>query len=1353
MGKVEKIYNPVKIGELESFFEKGRNGIMSIKDKEGVIDNTACKNEFNDIFKDFKDKVAKIENHYSNFENCKVNLGFKSFKTEFYSWKGGESDKTNNFETNCKKYFAELYAKCINNLKIIDVSKKQYFPNGKEKPKKIDGETAQWLTTLFSRVLTAAAALLFTLALCGVIPKSALGMTDANADAYFYIIDAAICLLPTGIVWLIKYIYDKHYSKYNVFDSMYQKYSTGRKKFWLYLCFPLKTRARDKGLASDILISECDCENIDDERKYLNLAGYCRLDIAIGKDEPAFVLEQNRCVYISEKSLSAEAKKIVIASYKGERYITKNYWDVASLSQTFGTAIIVGFLLKSKTFEDDVLEKIKAKLIDYYAGYEESGTKDAIMAKSITDSLYGRYVEFAKKDVKPVKEDVKSHLKEAKDRCYYFISAITYKHKDKNPTGERTLDYLVAQKLVEKLGKNNVFWWDNNPKLWKEKPEWPISTEIATGLGFSTVFIGLAFDSIKKEDNTGDRYIYSCLFDDDRAYKKPAYFKHEFETFAALEKSKINSKRFVKGIVPKGQFKSLVPQERYLRFYTLGDLSEGKHIEYPTIYNRNYKRTIENKLKEEYDEISKAEENLAKAEESKKREIKDKIDKDKAQLAKDIAETIYGQLKNENLIKPTQTTENSQEKTPQKPAQPTENSQEDKYKYLYAPFDPNVIKFDKGKYYDNFLGPEWGVSTDPSKDLGWIKEGSKENIESIPIDYFFEYAIVDSETGKNAKNHFLVFPEKYNDEDGNFKWRLKLVVRDWNMCAIWDNNYRVYLTDINANPINNLFNKKFFPLTQYSMIEFFKEKRAITSECSPYDAVTDRKYSDIVSEGCSDSHGAYILNKDVFNENAPIYHLYGTLRLCNKDEQNYSKTFCISINFYPERVDYNKTGIKLFAISPSLSKTKARCPYCGRIKAEDNKKENRNLEYCNGAELLIRGNKYRECEYNFVGKVYHLKDNDTLQIVKSIDKNRDGKEVVGDFGDVFEKIKEGLDNKNSVMPKIEDKNLRLLYKSEYDDGVVVSMVGISQSGKSTIISKMFSVDKGYNISTAYLANAMKPYCKNVKFIPVQSSEMLDKQGSDYSALGISGLRLCEDYKSPLYEKFLFPTPSGTDPVVTHIPYAIELQGIQSAPNRNIYMSFFDVPGSIFETDKYVEYNSDYTMLKRSDSIILLLDNNNADDKQKANSYMISLMQNLDKNTIVAVVFCKADELFSIRNEAGNLIYDFSGDKSIVRHLSPVSKGNKYGGSKRQKYVDKCSKTIRDMMMNGAGTETTKNNIRELERQFNKIKFFTVSSIGRSDSIIKKPGTSPIQKYVLYNTSPFNIENVLLWILYEKGIIE
>ena len=152
-------------------------------------------------------------------------------------------------------------------------------------------------------------------------------------------------------------------------------------------------------------------------------------------------------------------------------------------------------------------------------------SKYSLMTKSIYDSFkYNKESMLA----------VINFSKNAKNRFFYFISAIT----NKINTNEKTLEYKVAKVLKEKLGNQNVFWWEDPLENdGNQNDSWFVSTKIAMGLGFSTLFIGLAFDSTEKQ--LDGKYEYKCLLRGDRAYKTPEYFLYEVATFRNLMLGKI----------------------------------------------------------------------------------------------------------------------------------------------------------------------------------------------------------------------------------------------------------------------------------------------------------------------------------------------------------------------------------------------------------------------------------------------------------------------------------------------------------------------------------------------------------------------------------------------------------------------------------------------------------------------------------------------------------------------------------------------------------------------------------------------------------------------------------------------
>lgn len=1013
------------------------------------------------------------------------------------------------------------------------------------------------------------------------------------------------------------------------------------------------------------------------------------------------------------------------------------------------------------------------------------GEHYALMAQSLVDSCR------LNKDDNPnkaVKRTIKSVINNGgKKKLCVFLSAIT------SINGKNTIEYQAARYIncaLKKCGIG-VFWWEDEELNDKK---WFVSSKIATGLALSSIFVSLAYDSVTVQK--GGKVDFTC-FDE----KSSPCFKYENDTFKSFVTNATTSDEFFKGFHTG---KNKCPQTRILKVFSYGE--PNGHAGNNSFFNNINQCVIATPIQSVNDE-----EKIKLIFKSVISEIFEILKKDKSGQIRPLCPNVYKRYlqkqSKEDLDKYIDTlweqayreaTKNIKSK---RYSGANYSNLEGKYSNLYNSF--GAANYKNVDYCDDFLGNEWEKKNDK---YSYMVEGSKENIAAVPSDFEFKYAIVD-ETGKNAKNHFLVFPERYNDDKGNCKWRMKLVVRDWNLRATVDGKYRKYLlSDAKEFKSDDEF-LKCFPLSQYSKIKFYKDKTDFSTEYNEREDLTERAseyatcktYSDNQDEtrdgrtnvasgdnNGRNNHCAFILNEDVLDEINPKYHLKGSLKLVSdslkSDSLKTVKPFYISVIFYPKPVVYNKKTAKL----PLRRKTETdtRCPYCGRIIGEvgsyESKSEissdflgrdkdvfcysiedeNKDKDYCDGNTFSFNGVNYCTCQHNFIGDIYALNDLGNVFRSKGIAREGVSKDglVYGEFLDGNEKecdafyaYMEHFSKKTSSPLKKETySKYRLVYDNCYKNGAVVTMVGLSQSGKSTFISRMLSVHSDGNyeghISCSYLNNAMKPYVKSVKSVAVKTVEMVKSDKSDHAInKGINGVRLLEDYKTSKYSEFLSSTQNEQkEPVLPHTPFTIELEMNQnSRDDEKSFLSFFDLSGGLFEIDgektgTLGNLHKDYTMLHHSDSIILLL----SIDNPYGNASMIqAITRRIPKGTIVAVVFCKADELF----------VDTHYKWEHITRSAPVARDNKFNGSKRQAYIDECSKEIEKELSDGSD-DNIKAMMAPLKRSLKgyPYKFFAISALGRGDSIVK--GVNE-KKYTLYETTPLNIENVLLWIMFEKGIIE
>lgn len=964
---------------------------------------------------------------------------------------------------------------------------------------------------------------------------------------------------------------------------------------------------------------------------------------------------------------------------------------------------------------------------------EKGLRKSSLMATSLINSCTS---DSGNETNNKVKNIVKEYIAngEGKKKFLVFLSAITSKNRGK----DRTIEYYAARIITKILQQNGigVFWWENEDL--REK-DWYVSTKIATGLALSSIFIGLAFDSVKLGNSNDVDFI---CFDEK---KGSPCFKYEMDMFKSFCDEELAHKKFVQDFYNSDdEYSRFFPKSRKFRVFSYGFPKNYKGNNRIFHNNENIRQVV----------ISDAEDDAKKIQ----------------YIVKDAIKEIISIIKSDNEIKNLCATDALEAADLDSSIQAELAQTQLANDYLFRPFDSS--KFQDGMYADNFLDASWGKE----EGISWIADGVKENIESVPTDYFFEYAIIDT-TGKNVKNHFLVFPERYNDDKGNFVWRLKLVIRDWNLRAIVETErvYRSFLLGDNDVAFDD---NPLFPLSKYTNIAFYKDK-CLWSEVGqqPADAcATCAEYSGICNEEANNINNginnncSFVLSEDLFAPQAPIYLLKGLIRLTNdEDSTKYPVCFYISLKFYPKQIVYcnenvcsDDTHIYLKKTPSSLmhdgaKPTSLKCPYCGRImttkkKLKGDAKEN--SIYCYSDIVVSGTKKIRTCEYNFIGYSYYLDEKQRL-----VKQRRLTKEVVGygDFDDSnteYAQLKENLGKRiGKGMSAITKELKQLRYDAKYKDGVIITMVGATRSGKSTFISRLFSIEhgsygsiNGRTVNCTFLQSALKPYVGEVRACTVLTNEMNDSQSGDEDRRkGISQIRLLEDYGAEKYGEFLSSTPNNGDPILPHIPYMIELNGIQSNNKTSAFLSFFDLPGALIAGGggniPLADKHDDFTMLFRSDSIILLLNNDRENlGINDVKEFLKLISTKVSPNVIVAIVLCKSD-VFAEKIDKEH--------KKYVRTDPPVSSRTKFSGSRRQKYIDACSIEVEDYIEKGIGGDAADELLKELKR-FKQKKFFAVSSIGRNDSVIKK---TEEEKISIFDTTPFNLENILLWIMFEKGIIE
>ncbi len=961
---------------------------------------------------------------------------------------------------------------------------------------------------------------------------------------------------------------------------------------------------------------------------------------------------------------------------------------------------------------DDVKEKIRKQLDHIF----EKKTYDARANCTIlTDIEQGNLNIFGNQN-----KDIKTFAKIAKKEFFVFLSATS--NKDKKPT----LEYKVARLLCKKLKRKNigVFWWEED-KI--RKKGWKISTTINMGLAFSSIFIGLAFDVIHKKSN--NTYVYDCLLDDNDADKKinrnqPNFFKSEMEKFKKLKDDLDTSERSytktaVGGIIDESDFSSLVPKTRTMHFFTYGQPDSNDYDKKYQVLNG------ENILKD----ISCIRNENAK--------ISDK------KLVKIIVKEILKRLNIKSL-------QQEYNKICQEKETVLQKKVSSETEALFEPFDPIKTKSQEKSMTDSFL-------------VGDSRSELKEDSESLPSDFYYKYAVID-ENGKNAKNHFIIFPEKKYIR-GKIYWDLKLVIRDWTKIPEYsDNNYAPLREYIKVKYLKGDSDQdKFDNLTWYEKSDYQNAGYTYTLEKDIGFKAPETFFGNIFFSNLDGTEQKVYFLYYYFSPKKIAYYTFNGQRVSFINKRHFNKmeltslkdNLYISINNIDEGIQCLKSNKKEYielhnltvrddkeinarlALKSSsslkkyylllkkdkfeekkLSKQKYRkCIFCGRWIVTDKKLIN-DKRYCYQHK--------RKCQYNYIYDAITGINNDEFT-----------------YGQLWNTYQANIDQN----PPIAINKIKV---PEYNKGVVISLLGASGTGKTTFIARMLNVMKD--------KDDKKATSKDLDNIKYALEPFFSKVDLDYEIVP-DGLTWDESITRHNIENKYTLDAEGTNNstssnhVISHIPFLFKLvKKGRRCPN---YLSFFDVAGAAcYGTEKeklFINKNSDYIMAFKSDCILLFLDTKIDKESKtlkldlKSSKWILEKLlekfysdkENLQQYSLpsLAIVLCKFDKF--VRNFDAN---------SYVRATPPAIVGSNFMKSKRYEYIQMCSKEIESYIGFGDGVNG-KEFIKKVNDNFSNYCYFGISSIGRSDSFLSNEARS------IYKTNPTNIENILLWIMSNEHIIK
>jgi hypothetical protein len=342
---------------------------------------------------------------------------------------------------------------------------------------------------------------------------------------------------------------------------------------------------------------------------------------------------------------------------------------------------------------------------------------------------------------------------------------------------------------------------------------------------------------------------------------------------------------------------------------------------------------------------------------------------------------------------------------------------------------------------------------------------------------------------------------------------------------------------------------------------------------------------------------------------------------------------------------------------------------------------------------------------------------------------------------------------------------RVLLPNNFENSnhVSLSVIGSTNVGKSVFISCLTGIkptdgvkSQSVNPDPSYLRTALFPYCKGVEFV---NTEIYDPKSHTFSHDGWRDFYnkkdadkkdrgLLTEYDMPLYGDIAARTDESKRDILQRHPFLLSI-------GKKANLSLFDMPGECLRVDKSEE--DALPSIRFSDGLILLVnadkslfkaqsDTESSDNigaagvelRRCVEEIMNQQLQDGDlgeeiTKTALAVVVCKFDmnsDIFDVNSAA--TLGDFQRNN------------DSYDGSDIQKNTDTASDEVERLIAKSAGSDTLLNYV----KKFKYHKFFAVSSLGEADCVKKRQHFK-----LLYAAEPKRLEHVILWMLWQTGIIE
>lgn len=985
--------------------------------------------------------------------------------------------------------------------------------------------------------------------------------------------------------------------------------------------------------------------------------------------------------------------------------------------------------------------------------------------------------------------------KRTAEEFFIFISAVMSK-KDNNgkAIGEETFECLVARALKEQLHHKKIgaFWWENDPY----ENEWQASTQIATGLALSSILVGFAFDTASKDS---DGYAqYDCLLQNSPQYSKS--LNYEFKKFHELkgidndDAVSETAKSFVKGEATitdkKGKERKKkirvlsakkLPVRKELRLFTIGKPFEQDYSKYGNLFDKKDERLVvvnpsgANQRERIKSVLKVTIENLYDL-------IKSYFPQELARLQK--REGCYDNVFREWFLELIETETISKEEEPFDPESDllfkpdaADNTPGD-YFFEYAVVDEwgksakDHFVFFLEKTYDGYGLPRMSICA-VLKDWNYaFRESIGLRQEALKV---IQSQINTTDIAKTLKDARCLL--------ANYQ---EIVV--YQHSGVGEHQINSSDRSIRKGYVDYTKEDCRFTIEEEATIGLtgkiiLSKKRSSATEL-PDERVFDfsvnfvqktiiRYTVDVQGDGIS----LFIKSKIPQNLEVRVV-AYRESVPCLVDHKAYAKWLDKTIGKITE----------VLTLTPGDSRKKIKIPVAGvkgnmqyRIRLRKNSDKRHFLLHDETEWFLAEKDTKRADRF---GRMFDQASRE-LHCPYCASKlcNPNSTSNIGNFGQGIlfcdgskSDFETGL--RNRILCKRNDSlSASLVLPEGYEDSrsAIVTMIGTPNAGKSVFVSRLFGFDavgeekivagvnsaeadyrpKDVNVSAAYISNALKPFVRDVSFLHPSVAAGKGKESPEMWKQ-LFGKGILTHYCALRYSHFVKRTAgdSGTVSALQKLPLILSMS---SNVTDNSCMVFYDAPGSSLEAIH--ENTIKNTPIEFTDCIILLVndDETRDDSVETTDDAVLSNISGASKmlrdimgqqtneqiarggvinNVALAVVLCKFDKF--------EKEFDIN---SFVRSLAPMRNQETFKGSELERYIDFCSLEIESYLAKKQGRNAT--SLLAHADKFAYKKFFAVSSVGRSDSIT---GIGNDAKTVFF-TNPRGIENAILWLSYQSGIIE